>query len=263
MANKYLARDDAPFGSDIWDLLDGTMKQAAKSQLVGRRLLDVSGPFGLGLKAVPMQDTETESGLVTSRVLPVFLIQKAFSLGTRDLANYEREGVSLDCGAVAQAAIEAARQEDDLVFNGAPDVPGLLTVEGANSMTLSAWDEVGSAADDVIQAITALDEAGFHGPYSLALAPGRFNLLYRLYPRGKQSELEHIRTMVTQGVFKAPILESGGVLLAATVQCASLILGQDMSIGFIGPAGDRQEFSISESLAVRIQQPQAICVLEE
>jgi uncharacterized linocin/CFP29 family protein len=263
MANKYLARDDAPFGSDIWDVLDATMMEAAKSQLVGRRLLDVRGPFGLGLKAVSMQDTETESGLVISRVLPVFLIQKAFSLGTRDLANYEREGVGLDCGPVAAAAIEAARQEEDLVFNGASDLPGLLTVEGAKSMALSAWDEVGGAANDVIQAITALDEAGFPGPYALALAPRRFNLLYRLYPRGKQSELEHIMTMVTKGVFKAPILGSGGVLLAATVQCASLVLGQDMSIGFIGPAGDRQEFFISESLTVRIRQPQAICVLEE
>lgn len=36
-----------------------------------------------------------------------------------------------------------------------------------------------------------------------------------------------------------------------------------MSIGYSGPAGDKQEFSIFESLTVRIRQPQAICVLKE
>jgi hypothetical protein len=36
-----------------------------------------------------------------------------------------------------------------------------------------------------------------------------------------------------------------------------------MSIGYVGPAGAKQEFTISESLTVRIHQPMAICVLEE
>jgi uncharacterized linocin/CFP29 family protein len=58
MANKYLARDDAPFGSEIWEILDKTMVEAAKSQLTGRRLLHIEGPYGVGLKAIPLQDTE-------------------------------------------------------------------------------------------------------------------------------------------------------------------------------------------------------------
>lgn len=262
MANKYLAREDAPFEPVVWELLDATMKEVAKSQLVGRRVLDIEGPYGLGLKAVPLPDRETESGLSVSQVLPVLFIQKPFTLGTRDIASYERDGLALNTGPVAEATLACARLEDEIVFRGAPNVPGLLTVEGSNHLPLSSWEEVGMAADDLIQAITRLDNAGFHGPYSLALAPARYNLLFRLYPRGKQSELEHIRMMVGEGVFKAPILESGGVLLAAGVRFASIILGQDMNIGYIGPAGDKQEFSISESLTVCIRQPRAICVLE-
>jgi len=68
---------------------------------------------------------------------------------------------------------------------------------------------------------------------------------------------------VTEGVFKAPILESGGVLLASGHQFASIVLGQDMAIGFIGPAEEKLEFSVSESLAPLIRQPRAICVLKE
>lgn len=263
MANKYLARKDAPFGVEIWEALDASMKRAAESQLVGRRLLDVDGPFGLGLKSVSLGDKEAGSGLIASQVLPVVLIQRAFALGTRDLANYDREAVALDTCPVAETARACARLEDDLVFNGTANVAGLLSVPGSNSMNLLSWDKVGAAAKGIIEAITRLDDAGFHGPYSLALAPERYNLLFRLYPQGKQSELEHIKTMVTDGVFKTPILKGGGVLLASRAQCASIVLGQDMSIGYVGPAGAKQEFTISESLTVRIRQPQAICVLKE
>jgi uncharacterized linocin/CFP29 family protein len=138
-----------------------------------------------------------------------------------------------------------------------------LSAEDANELELSSWDEVGAAAEDIIQALTLLDDAGFHGPYSLALAPSRYNLLFRRYPRGNFSEMEHVKTMVTEGVFKAPILDSGGVLLASGRQFASIVLGQDMTIGFIGPTGQEIEFSISESLAPLIRQPQAICILKE
>lgn len=266
MANKYLAREDAPFGSDLWEALDGAMTEAAKAQLVGRRLLQLEGPYGLGLKSVPLKDEKTEPGLmpgvIASQVLPVVLIQEEFALGTRDLANYEREGITLDRSAVADAAVACARREDDLIFNGNAElgVPGLL--DGGKSLKLSDWAEVGTAADDLIEAVTALDEAGFHGPYALALAPARYNLLFRRYERGNFSEIEHAKTIATEGVFKAPVLESGGVLLAAGRQFVSIVVGQDMTIGFIGPEGDRIAFTISESLVPRIRRPEAICVLE-
>jgi NAD-dependent dihydropyrimidine dehydrogenase PreA subunit len=38
-------------------------------------------------------------------------------------------------------------------------------------MNLPSWEEIGAAGNDIIQALTRLDDAGFHGPYSLALAP--------------------------------------------------------------------------------------------
>lgn len=263
MTNKFLAREDAPFGDDVWEILDGAMLQAAKNRLVGRRLLEVEGPFGLGLKSLPLADEVNDNGFTTSKVLPVVYIQKDFILGTRDLATFERDKVSLDTCPVSEIARECAKLEDDLIFKGIDGVPGLLTVEDTNSMNLLSWEEVGAAANGIIEAITRLDASGFHGPYSLALTPERYNLLFRLYPQGKQSELEHVKTMVTDGVFKTPSLESGGVLLASRTQCASIILGQDMTLGYIGPAGAQQEFTISESLTVQIKQPQAICILNE
>ena len=261
MSNKYLGRDDAPFGLDVWDVLDQSMIKAAKSQLVGRRLLEIEGPFGLGLKSIPLDDREVEPGLFASASMPLMLIQQTFALPTRDLASYERQPLTLSTTPLVEAAMACATQEERLVFHGAGDAPGLLNADGVKAMDLSEWDEVGAAANDVIGAVTTLDEAGVHGPYALALAPQRYNLLFRRYERGNASEMEHVKTMVTEGVFKAPILESGGVLLATGRRFASIVLGQDMTIGLIGPAGDAVEFTISESLALRLREPASVCVL--
>lgn len=259
MDNKYLGREDAPVGEEIWKVLDATMTEAAKSVLAGRRLLHVEGPFGLGLKGVPLQDVKGESGLVTSSFVPVSLIQKSFVLSKRDIAASEQEGLPFNTAPVAAAALDCALLEDKIVFQGAQGSQGLLTASGASELKLSTWKEVGKAADETISALTMLDNAGFHGPYSLALSPGRYNLLLRRYPQGG-TELEQIKSM-TDGVFKAPVLDSGGLLIASGRQFAAITLGQDMSVGYIGPAGEDLEFSISESLALLIRQPKAICAL--
>jgi uncharacterized linocin/CFP29 family protein len=264
MANKYLAREDAPFGSDVWEALDEAMIEAANGLLVGRRILDLEGPYGLGMKSVSLEDETTESGLIAAETLPMVFIYEEFDLGTRDLANFEREGITLDRSPVAAAAVAAAKREDDLIFHGSEKlgVSGLLTVGDASSVALSDWDAVGAAIDDLIEAVTALDKAGFHGPYTLALAPARYNRLFRRYERGNQTEIEHMRALVTDGIYKAPILPDGGVLVATGRQYASIVMGQDMTIGFIGPEGDRIAFTISESLVPRIRRPKSICVLE-
>jgi uncharacterized linocin/CFP29 family protein len=263
MANKYLSRGDAPIEEGTWEILDRTMLEAAKSILSGRHILNIDGPYGLGLKAVPLSDPEIESALITSPLMPVALISKSFTMAKRDLAAFERDGVLLDTGPVATAAIECARLEDEMVFKGTKDTPGLLTTRGCNQSKLSPWGEIGAAAEDIIKAVTALDGSGFHGPYCLALAPGRYNLLFRRYPTGNISELEHVKTIVTEGVFKAPVLESGGIVLASGRQYASIVLGQDMTVGFVGPVGERLEFYISESLAPYVRQPKAICLLKD
>ena len=262
MTDKYLAREDAPFGSEIWGKLDTAMVQAVKQQLSGRRLLEIEGPFGFGLKSIPLADVQSDDGLKFSQTQPLVWIQRDFELGTRDLANYEREKISLNVTPVMEAARACAELEDKLIFEGTDDAPGLLTADGTQTLALSAWDEVGAAGSDLIKAITMLDDAGYHGPYTLALAPKNYNLLLRLYERGNRSELEHIKMMVTDGIVKAPVLESGGVLMASGRQYASIVLGQDLSLGFIGPAGDKVEFFLTESVALRVRVPEAICVLK-
>ena len=266
MANKYLGREDAPFGDEIWGMLDEVVISVAKAQLSGRKLLNIEGPHGLQMKSFPLLDkvvSENCTTLTSSAVMPIPMIETIFSLGTRDLATFEETGFSLDTSAVAKAAMCAAAAEDELVFQGneALGIQGLLTSEGAQQVKLGNWEDIGTAASDIINAVTTLDEAGFHGPYLLALAPALYNKLHRLYPQGYQIELQHIESIVGGSVIKASGIKSGGVLIAEGNQYATILIGQDMTTGFVGPEESSLKFKITESLVPYIKVPASICVL--
>lgn len=256
----YLGRKDAPVSAETWKLLDAAMIEAAKSQLSGRRLISIEGPYGFGLKTIPLSDCEVAEGILASPVIPVNLLSTTFFLNKRDLAAGVRDPV-LDLDPVASAAMACARREDGIIFSGIGDTPGLLGAEGSASLALAKWDKPGAAADQIISAVTKLDDAGFHGPYCLGLAPARYNLLLRRYPQGEGTELDHIRSITGGDVVKAPVLQKGGVLIASGRQFCSIVIGQDMAVGYNGPAGEALEFTITESLALLIRAPEAICVL--
>ncbi|HQE25665.1 MAG TPA: family 1 encapsulin nanocompartment shell protein, partial [Candidatus Atribacteria bacterium] len=81
--------------------------------------------------------------------------------------------------------------------------------------------------------------------------------------QGAKTELEHLKGMVGDGVVKASFLKKGGVILDANRIHACLVVGQDMTIGFIGPEEGNLVFNISETLVPLIREPRAIGVLEE
>lgn len=267
MANKYLGRGDFAGADEVFPKIDEIVITTAKSQLSGRRLLDIEGPYGLALKSVPMPDVsvgEVEVNLAAGGMLLVPLIETTFTIGTRDLATFESTGFALDTQSIAMAAMRAASAEDKLIFEGNDElgVPGLLRAKGVQSVDIGNWEEVGTAANDVIKALNTLDAAGFHGPYLLALSPDLHNMLFRLYPQGYQVEMQHIESIVGSKVIKAPGIEKGGVLLASGKQFASIIIGQDMITGFVGPENGEYVFSITESLVPRIRVPASVCVLK-
>ncbi len=269
MSGKYLNRGDAPFEQNVWSVLDRAVVEAARGILSGRKLLDIEGPYGLGLRTLPMQERTVRenqaagSSISVSAPWPLAFLHAEFRIPVREIASFEDGNVPFNIRPAMEAAREVARMEDGLVFNGDADmkVDGLLNVPGGKTVAISGWESVGGAAETVIEAVTTLDRAGYPGPYTLALAPELYNRLLRRYQQGMMTELQHIQVMVTGGIYKSATIGSGGVLLAAGSQFASIVLGQDITAGFIGPEGSGYVFSVSESLFLKINVPEAICVL--
>jgi uncharacterized linocin/CFP29 family protein len=270
---RYLPREDAPISDRVWSMIEEAVIGPAKMQLAGRRLLEIYGPFGLGTRMLDHKEKEVAAeamfgdarALMTApEITPIPLIYSGFTLAIREVAAAEERGSLLDLDAPAKAAIACSRLEDSLIFNGNADlrIEGLLTTPRASKVQLGDWWQLGQPVDDLIKACSALDDAGFPGPYTAALAPSLYNLLFRRYQEAALTQLEHARQVITGGIVKAPTLAGGGVVLASERHFASLVLGQDMTPAFVGPLPTGYEFVIMESIVPRITVPEAICVLQ-
>jgi len=270
---RYLPREDAPFSDLVWGMIDKAVIGAARSQLAGRRLLEITGPLGLGVRSVEQGERavggevtfgSAKAALSAANAQPIPLLHAEFAIPIRDVAAAEERGVQLELRQAVDAAVAAAHLEDSLIFEGHKElgIPGLLNVPGAAGSKVGDWGNVGQAAEDLIAAVNKLDAAGFPGPYAAALAPALYNALFLLYPQGNLTQLDHVRQFITAGLAKAPTLKSGGVVIAAGRQFATIVMGQDMTAAFVGPAAEQYEFAILESLAPRVILPQAVCVLQ-
>ncbi len=275
MSTNLLNRTEAPFGDAVWTRLDVIVTASARERLTGRKLLPLEGPHGLGLASVPGPEREFDSGggggggggggvaLSAAVSTPLVMVRTSFALAAREIAAFEDSRLPFDAGAAARAAASCAAQEDALIFGGSETLGfrGLMTAEGARSIDLGSWESVGAAVDDVSRAVTELDKVGLSGPHALVLAPGRYNLLFRRYPDTGGTELEHMRTLVTGGIFKAPAVGGGGVLVATVEGPNAIVLGQDLATSYVGPSGRDFGFAVSETVALRLGLPEAVCVL--
>ena len=261
-----LNRGQAPFPHSIWQAIDAAAASAARDRLTGRQFLDLEGPFGVGLTVIEVgnddycrQPGPDEAGQILGHAIQVPMIRKSFRLSIRRVAAHIDNGQPLDLSPAQEAAEAVADREEELIYTGQPafGLFGLLNMEGRQQVTGSDWSAPDRALQDVLGAATRLDDSGYRGPYALALSPLLYNNLFRLYPGTDTTGLEHLRRLCTAGIYKASI--EGGVLVDTRV--GVLILGQDMNSGYSSQDGVHYHLYVSESIVLRIDEPQAICVI--
>lgn len=262
----YLSHGNLPFPSSIWDKIDETAVEAARERLTGRRFIEIEGPFGVGLTAIELgnddycrQPEADEAGAVMGRAISVPMLRKSFRLSVRRIAAHLDDGQPLDLTPVEDAAEAVADREEDFIYRGQPDfqLGGLLTIAGRHELPGGDWSAIDRALEDVLAGVTLLDEAGYRGPYALALAPALYNGLFRLYPGTDTLQVEHLRRLCTRGIYKAQI--DGGVLVDPRL--GKLIIGQDLRSGYASQDGIHYQLYLRESLVLRIDEPEAICTI--
>jgi uncharacterized linocin/CFP29 family protein len=263
----HFNRDQAPFPSHVWDDIDAAAVAAAKTCLTGRRFLDLEGPHGLGLTAVESgvdgycrEPAPDEAGAVVSHAISVPMLRKSLQLSTRRLAAHLEHGTPMSLAEVEDAAEAVARREEEFVYYGQSDfgLQGLLNAKGHQQVKPGDWSNLDTALNDVLAAVTTLDEAGFHGPYALAVPPLQYNNLFRHYENTDMLQVEHLKSLCTNGVYKSAV--DRPVLVDEHV--GVLVLGQDLLVGYAGTDGTHYQLFVCESLALRLDEPRAVCVLE-
>jgi len=265
---NYLNRGAAGIPESLWERIDKAAQEAAADILTARRFLDLEGPFGVGLTSVEIgserycrpADPEA-AGVVASNAVAVPALQQVFELSIRRVEGHLRMGLPLDLSPVEEAAEAVARREDEIVYYGIEElgVSGLLTAKNRHRTEIGDWNQVEQALNEVLTAVGQLDDAGFRGPYVLALSPARYNALFRRYEGSDMLQLDHLRRLCEGGVYKAPV--EGGLVIDPRV--GTLRVGQDLEVGYSANDGIHHKLFASESLVLVLSDPGAVCTLEE
>jgi uncharacterized linocin/CFP29 family protein len=252
--------------AELMQQIENAAVSAARDVLGGRRIIDVEGPYGVGLTTVEVGNDDKcrepgplEASAVVSRALSVPMIYRRFAISKRRIAAFREMGQPLNLKVAEDAAQAVAAREEEFIYFGQPDfnLSGLLTAPGRQTVKAGNWDNVDEVLADVINAVNVLDSKGYRGPYGLALAPELYNNLFRRYPGSDLLQIEHLKRLCTRGIVKAAI--EGCVLVARDV--GSIVLGQDLQISYLATDAAHEHFAISESLLLKIEAPDAICTI--
>ncbi|MCL4423945.1 MAG: bacteriocin family protein [Firmicutes bacterium] len=276
--SEYLGRGQSPLTTEQWALIDGTVTEVARNTLVGRRFIHLFGPFGPGLQVIP-NDTYEGAGIGSSdfkgqeesatiataarTFIPLPIIYKDFMIHWRDLETSRQLNIPLDVSPAAAASHFCAEAEDRMIFLGGAGQPGLLKVEGRNSLAMGDWSAPGSAFGTAVLAVEKLTSAGFYAPYAMVLSPRQYAQTYRVFSNGGLLEIDHMKKVMTAGVYQSPIIPEGkGLAVACGPQNLDLAISQDLTTSFMETAKMNHYFRVFEILGLRIKRPGAICVLE-
>lgn len=82
-----------------------------------------------------------------------------------------------------------------------------MNVKGRSTHLIGNWYESGNAFQDVVEARNKLLEMKHNGPFALVLSPELYSLLHRVHKDTNVLEIEHVRELVTDGVFQTPVLK--------------------------------------------------------
>lgn len=252
--------------AELMQRLEDAAVSAARDVLSGRRIIDVEGPYGVGLTTVEVGDDDKcrepgpeEASAVVSRAVSVPMIYRRFAISKRRIAAWQEMGQPPNMKAAEDAGQAVAAREEEFIYQGQADfnLGGLLTVAGRQTLAAGNWSNVDEVLENVITAVNMLDDKGYRGPYGLAMAPELYNNLFRRYPGSDLLQIEHLKRLCTRGIVKAAI--DGCVLVAREV--GSIVIGQDLQIAHLSSDAAHEHFAASESIVLKIEEPNAICTI--
>lgn len=258
-----LRREQAPISPEAWRRIDEEARQALHAYLAARKLVDFEGPFGWQHSAVNLGRTEPLSttplpGLEARirRVQPLVELRMPFSLARDELDAIPRGAEDANLEPVVLAARNMALSEDRVVFSGyrAAGIHGI--VEGSVHEPVALHEDFTAYPAVISHSISVLRGAGVDGPYAIALGPRCYTGLLRTTGPGGYPVFHHVKQMLDGPVVWAPALD-GAVVMSLRGGDFKLIVGQDISIGYLDHDRSSVELYLEESLTFRLLMPEA------
>jgi len=248
--SDYLMRGDAPLSDSEWERLDEVVVSTARGFLVGRKFLDLAGPFGAGLEMIPKGTGENRE------YIPLQVIEQEFMLNWREVEASRKMDLPIQLSAASRASLACARAEDQMIFDA-------LMGAAENSVSLGDWEDEGGPLAAVSAATEVLVENDQFGPYAVVLSPQLFTKTQRVSRGYGRTVGRLVREVAEGGLFRSALLgEDEGFVLSLGAYNFDLAVGQDLITAYEGNEGLDHLFKVLETVAVRVKRPGAIVTFE-
>jgi len=261
-----LKRSLAPITESGWNEIDGQARRFLLPLLSARKLVDVAGPKGWNYASVPfgrleLPKSQPEQGIEYGihSVQPLVEIRSHFSLDIWELDNIVRGALDIDFSPLEEAAKKIALFEENAVFYGFSQggIKGIM--ESSPHAPVPLGSEKEQFIDSVSVAVSTLLESSVEGPFGMAVSPEIWRYMSG-YSRGYPLR-NHLEHLLNGPVILSPFVKEA-FLLSMRGGDAQLILGQDLSIGYLTHDSKSVRLYITESFTFRVIDPTVIVYLE-
>ncbi|SDM72389.1 family 1 encapsulin nanocompartment shell protein [Actinacidiphila guanduensis] len=261
-----LHRELAPISDAAWADLEAEARRTFKRNVAARRIVDVPEPAGSELSAVATghlaEAAPPAAGVIArTRVSqPVVELRVPFTVDRAQVDDVERGAKDADWQPVKDAARQLAYAEDRAVFEGYPaaGITGIRASSSNPELTLPA--DVRDYPDAISHAVTALRLAGVDGAYTLALSADAYTAVSETSDHGYPIH-QHLARLLDGDIVWAPAID-GAFLLATRGGDFELVLGQDVSIGYLGHTATTIDLYFQETLTFLVHTSEASVALK-
>ena len=259
---NHLLRNLAPIPADAWEAIEDEAKETLKERLAARKLVDFTGPLGWQAYAVDLGVCKKLRGAphpgVEARqrqALPLVELRVPFDVSREDIEAVARGAKHIKFDSAVEAARALASAEDKAIFAGyeAGGITGIMAGSEHKPVTLSTDYEKYPAA--VQEALTNLRAEGVGGPYAIALGPRCYKGLMTTTVGGYPI-IEHVRALLDGPLIWAPAVD-GACVMSMRGGDYELIVGQDISIGYLSHSDETVRLYLEESFTFRNIEPAA------
>lgn len=258
-----LLRGFAPITPTAWQMIDQEASRVLQVHLTARRLIQTRGPLGWDHSAVNSgRATRLEEyggsavQTLVREVQPMLELRAPFELARDELESIGRGNPAPDLSPLTEAARNIAAAEDRLVYTGLASafVRGMHSHSEHEPVALDG--DYHNYPDAVALAFERLRRAGVGGPYAMALGTRCFSGLNTTTTVGGYPVLEHVRRIVDGPIIAVPVLD-GALVLSQRGGDFELVLGRDLSVGYVDHDARSVRLYFEESLTFRLLGPSA------
>ena len=283
-----------------WNRITSAVTEEAQKARVAAQMLPLVGPedpstvavpgFSLGRDANPSAPPASRLKVDSRPTLYLTTLAANVQLRSHEVADPTLKAA---LGMFRRAANYIARVEDYLVFNGrdkpkaaapspAPkgaksplmdvvtancdgeaELEGLVGSAGQLQLKVDAKPTGNRLVKAIVEAIGKLDAEGQQAPYAVALSQNFFAEICNPNDNNLILPRDRILPFLQGPLLRASAIpDNYGVVMSLSANALELVVGSDLSVRYLQTTPEpRYVFRVCERVALRIREPDAICIL--